>query len=304
MQRISSRIDWLTITGKGSNQDIIGGQLNAVTAEWFAKDRLSYLMQDFQLLEQMKGNGFYPYCFEDKVTHVRLEVSDDLQHQGWKFVMSGGAALNDQQRVHILQRAVDAKYRVTRIDLAVDLVNCNIQPKAVYEQYQNEVHNRRPLSVDFKERVKGDTFYLGSRDSAYYYRLYDKGKEQGLAEDWKRSEIELKDYASDHYAELMAYDPNVAIKEMIRMIDLPGSRVDFLLRSIMDTVDRERPKTPYTSSDLEVWFSTTVASAFRNLCKEDFEKAQRVLEGFNGYLMEGFAHHMQFINELKENKNA
>lgn len=299
---LTAKVDWLTITGKGSNQDIVGGQLNSITAEWFAKDRCSYLLQDFQLLEQQKGEGFYQYVFKDKATGVTLALSDNIEHQGWRFVMSGGAAINDGERQKILQRAVDANMNVTRMDIAIDLTDTGITPERVDEMYRNEKHPGRKISHDFKKRVKGDTFYLGSRDSAYFLRLYDKAKEQGLEEDWVRLELEMKDYAAQGYKEICAYDPVQAVREMRRMIDLPGSKLDVLLSGLMDGVNRERPKAPYTAGNVEVWFRETVSAAFRNLCKEDYEAATRVLEGLQGYHLEGFVAHMQFLDEIEAKK--
>lgn len=299
---LNTKVDWLTITGKGSIKEVQGEQLNSITAEAYAKDRLSYLLQDFQLLEQQRGEGFYQYVFKDRVTGVTLALSDDLERQGWRFVMSGGCAIADVERQHILQRAVDGNLNVTRLDIAVDVMQSGITPERVDQLYRNERHSGRKLSHDFKKRIKGDTFYLGSRDSAYYLRVYDKSKEQALSDDWIRVELEMKDYAAQGYKEICAYDPVQAVREMRRMLDLPGSKLDVLLSSLMDGVERERPKAPYTAGNVEVWFRETVSAAFRNLCKEDYEAATRVLEGLQGYHLEGFVAHMQFLDEIEAKK--
>lgn len=287
--KVSVKIDWLTITGKATLADIVGGHLSAVTAEWFAKDKLSYLLQDFQALEAKTGNKLYPWVFEDQVTGVTISISDDLPLQGWKVEMTGGARIPDDKRQQMLQRAVDAKMRLTRIDVAFDLMNSGIEIEQVYNLYKLTPHRGRKLFTDFKDGITGETFYIGSRHSAYCVRLYNKGKEQRLADDWKRFEIELKEYAAQHWAEIIAYDPAQIEVECRRMLDLPGSAVDVLLASQADGVERERAKTPYTAPQTEIWWRDTVMPSFRKLVHSDRELAQRLLEGLQGYFFEGWS---------------
>jgi DNA relaxase NicK len=94
--------------------------------------------------------------------------------------------------------------RATRIDLAIDLefggdyAELAKEQVEVVEQWQRDTPRRahpKPLLID--GRGQGDTFYLGSRNSGYLIRLYDKAREQKARArlGWWRLEIQFnKDY--------------------------------------------------------------------------------------------------------------
>jgi hypothetical protein len=45
---------------------------------------------------------------------------------------------------------------------------------------------------DWHRGINGRTLYFGSRDSVFYARLYEKGKQLGVSPDWARFEIEVR----------------------------------------------------------------------------------------------------------------
>jgi hypothetical protein len=114
--------------------------------------------------------------------------------------------------------------RATRIDLAVDMEfgseyeNLAKEQIEIVEEWQRHTPRRahpKPLLID--GRGAGDTFYLGSRNSGYLIRLYNKMREQKARhlKGWWRLEIQYnKDYCSQVLALLqssqneaqMAYD--------------------------------------------------------------------------------------------------
>jgi hypothetical protein len=50
---------------------------------------------------------------------------------------------------------------------------------------------------DWHRAEKGRTLYLGSRDSPYFVRIYEKGKQLGADPHWVRVEVELKPASKD-----------------------------------------------------------------------------------------------------------
>lgn len=87
---------------------------------------------------------------------------------------------------------------VTRLDFAVDIRDANASPDDVElawreKRVKTQARNMTPVeAISRKGQGQGKTVYIGSRASAAFLRVYDKGREQGTNEDWTRIEIETK----------------------------------------------------------------------------------------------------------------
>jgi len=85
--------------------------------------------------------------------------------------------------------------RTSRVDLAVDIKNSQIKQSNLCKQnrlpYQGR--GRTPRWLPVGDQDEGWTWYVGSRQSDKYLRIYDKAKEQkNYVEDYIRVELETK----------------------------------------------------------------------------------------------------------------
>ena len=84
------------------------------------------------------------------------------------------------------------------IHLALDINNAAIVPSEFYRLFMDKQFTGRAQTASIIENsFGGQTLYVGSWNSARFFRLYDKAAEQGFEGiNWKRLELVLKqDYA-------------------------------------------------------------------------------------------------------------
>lgn len=87
---------------------------------------------------------------------------------------------------------------VTRLDFAADIKGAGAKPQDIEDAWmrgevKTQARRMRPVE-EFNKRgePQGKTVYIGSRTSAAYLRVYDKGAEQDEYTDWCRVEVETK----------------------------------------------------------------------------------------------------------------
>jgi hypothetical protein len=171
-------------------------------------------------------------------------------------------------------------YQFTRLDLAIDIHGVEIDiPLLAQSEHKGSVNNDPILVTKGKDARGGSTLYLGSRTSEKFLRIYDKAKEQGLADvNWVRVELELKGETATKIASRIVHmsDDDVAIfvKGMIkgmyepenegyqRAIDAPARKVgstkntnhgayDWLMTHVSKTIARVIIELPHR----DVWKS-------------------------------------------------
>ena len=82
----------------------------------------------------------------------------------------------------------------TRLDLAMDNeYDIFFTPAQLNEYWNNRQIVTRCHTHKYVQSEKGDTFYLGSRQSPIMLRVYDKGAQKKAGYPWIRWEFELKD---------------------------------------------------------------------------------------------------------------
>lgn len=168
-------VDWLTMT----TQDERVGQ------NWWA------LYQKYKGVRRNEGNeeknfhnGFYSGV---RTASMSVGYSDRI---GYIVVVSG----SDAER--LFRRLQPGKHKVTRIDLCIDTYYEKPRPlaKQLYQRLHKEHKNKQRRYSLFEASDGGMTFYLGSRQSMQFGRVYDKGIQTGKVERGKlwRAEVEYK----------------------------------------------------------------------------------------------------------------
>lgn len=118
-------------------------------------------------------------------------------HPEWgTHIVWNGSALADCPipPESLITSLYNAKFSFSRIDLAIDAKGFNLKPSDATEYI-----NKKEIKTRAKEyplwrdaQAKGYTQYIGKKSSEIYMRIYDKGAEMGVLEDWTRVEIVVR----------------------------------------------------------------------------------------------------------------
>lgn len=192
MREISSCIDWLSMT---YNPKINAGKF-IVTIEGYGDN------------SEVKPQ--YGYDTAVKYTCGMVVMWSQARHDmGTHIVLSGSTlealTLAGNNVRTMLKRAIELKAKVTRLDIAIDARDCEIDIAEVYKAAQDAKSQGSVQSINLISGVDGGaTLYLGSRQSDKFARLYDKGVQTKDGGDWKRLELELKGDVAKQYARVIA----------------------------------------------------------------------------------------------------
>lgn len=153
--------------------------------------------------------------------------------------------------------------RCTRIDLALDVVDSQLDIHALYGMIHKGKYtlpfNRKAALVTSTEGV---TMYVGSRTSDLFLRVYDKGAEQGTDDNWKRVEIEVKGSRAMFFVNLLVTEGQLAAGQTARQV-LKGI-ADFPTKDWQSIVGDEPMtvgKGENREKDTKEWLITQVAPA-------------------------------------------
>lgn len=93
-------------------------------------------------------------------------------------------------------------FSFTRIDFAIDLINCNLHPSRATEEIKSGNVKTRAQQFPFwaDAKGKGYTQYIGKKASEVYARIYDKAAEMGVDQDHTRVELVVRHGRADHAA--------------------------------------------------------------------------------------------------------
>lgn len=154
-----------------------------------------------------KGNLFYEETYSlgiEEFVYGTLHVGGIRQRGTVTIEMTGTGCLAakegwEERLYQFLMRCIRPK--ITRIDIAHDFLDGSYSPDQAVVDFDNGLFsrtNRTPKSecygTDWRSHDNtGKTFYVGSRKSSKYVRVYEKGKQLGDKQSvWTRFEIEFK----------------------------------------------------------------------------------------------------------------
>lgn len=129
---------------------------------------------------------------------------DKLEGMGVHFILSGSALKvlheNSFDGLWLIRKATASFAKFTMIHLAMDIINGAFTPKEMHDRLEAKQYNGRAQGGSFITTIDGGkTCYVGSWNSARFYRFYDKAIEQSIVNlNWKRLELVLKsEYAQE-----------------------------------------------------------------------------------------------------------
>lgn len=164
----------------------------------------------FGITEKAKHSGgrFYDSCWlmgTDNAQYGRVHFGGQNNTMLVELTATGCNAADDGWESRLYQFILKAvRPKITRIDIAKDFFNGEYTPEqAKADRFAGKFTNHHMMpsgeavGTDWedadKPQNKGKTYYVGSRESSKYVRVYEKGKQLGDKEsNWVRFEIEFK----------------------------------------------------------------------------------------------------------------
>lgn len=276
-------IDWLSLSSKYEGVPSMLGIREARALARRALTDLGAGMGDIQI--SPIAFPFYRYTFEEHETKLRVSVSSAPSKQGVLVVGSGAAAPAIADILRRKEANPFPRWRATRIDIAIDLKDEEVDASAMYEHLAAiaEYGKRRTISIIRSDR--GLTIYLGSRSSDFMLRIYDKAKEQKIDGHWWRFEAECKGaLARDIWYHLPR--PPYPIGHILEPYEKAFPvQVQHLLGDMRNGVGGWKLP-PREQTSTELWFSSQVIPAFGKLCRKNPQQARLFLETMIGMYKE------------------
>lgn len=155
----------------------------------------------------------------------RVELSHSSRAEMGVHVVTSGAVLDmfPIEPIQYLKSLISHRATITRLDLAIDAINCNLRPQKATERIKANACRTRsrkfPRSDDAIE--PGYTQYIGKKSSECCVRIYDKAAETNTTGDYTRVEIVFK--ASRAHAAAQAVARGADYRSMLRgFVDFDG----------------------------------------------------------------------------------
>ena len=187
--QVSFSVDWLAFTIKRTSGQ---NAFNFVAA-----------FDDISTRKEVHSMHGYNRAYRWKFGALML-WHDTLEGMGVHFILSGSAlkVLHESgfDGMWLIKRATSSFAKFTMIHLAMDIINGSFTPFEMHNLMESKQYNGRAQSGSFITTIEGGkTCYVGSWNSARFYRFYDKALEQSIENmNWKRLELVLKsEYAQE-----------------------------------------------------------------------------------------------------------
>lgn len=244
LESLSVMVDWCQLTVKGMRPEEISEKLLRIP--------------HFLMTNDFRG-GIRGYralmCFDD----IRVyEPSGKNKDNGYQVVMAGKGCrnfekflvANEETWYDFLERALSYGVNFPRIDLAIDdrktyfkiakLARLAREGLIVTRMRVGDSHVG--FSIGETGQKRGDTLYIGSRNSEFFMCFYEKGYEQveklGIDPDdnWNRYELRFRQERAVNLAKIMVERRDVsriameALNESVRFVKKPESGKDTRVR--------------------------------------------------------------------------
>lgn len=280
----SVRVDYYR--GGTSEMELIQGAINAV----------------FKLEETVEATPFYGYRTARKNVPsggilysnphtANMGVLTQWTGQPMSYIMD----TIDMCSPVALRRMGFGTWGCTRIDIAIDVLDGDIEPYQVMDKKKAgraKTSLRKWNENKAEKHGEGHTVYAGSMKSERFVRIYDKSAESGVKGKWTRVEMVFQeDRALQVWKQLQHINDNNALMNFAKS----------LLKSILDFPEwrqwqkafgsesvHEWEEIPRTDADKWQWLTTQVAPTF--LADRHLNGEYALLNAFVAYVREQYEH--------------
>ena len=279
---LSITIDWLAVTFKNYYDE--QGELRNGTHDFIGTYASFSPMQT-----ATPRFGYSDATMDNNGTIVQW--NPDRSEMGHHVILAGSALRNIFSNTTIqprtlLRACIDAGGSISRLDLAKDATDEEIDLQAIYKSLE-QGHNRgltRKHAI-IASNDGGLTIYVGSRQSERFIRIYNKAAESKLSDQlWFRFELETKGVVARSLGTRLASDMDwqQSFDALAKgMVNLPNS-LDFQKFFTMGVVPIGLPKLE-RRTDREVWIETQVIGAVARhyIDNPNSEAVTRLIETLN-----------------------
>jgi DNA relaxase NicK len=129
---------------------------------------------------------------QENTQGVKLFWHDTRPSQGKHIIFSGSTLTRLEPHTYDLLKWIGGGgFRVSRIDLCVDVTHSNLNPRnATYHIKKGQCKTHAKSAPKWDDSMQsGYTQYIGKKTSETYIRIYDKQAEMGTDFRWIRAEI-------------------------------------------------------------------------------------------------------------------
>lgn len=269
---ITYKIDWLTLTKNRWDVETHPIDNTASALAWanIACNEVGVWLPE---LKKRQGKRFYPWSWECMLSGALVSVPVDVGVQGIMIAFPGKTLGKNEGTVNLLSHAYDHGWHATRIDIAYDFIECWPTVDEVHEEFlRNEGKNSR--TTQWIKSKGGNTFYLGSRHSNRMARVYDKGKEQRLAHQWTRVEVEYKGGLAGIVGQKMQNATAEVHADIASFFRNTNPGLSNTLDGHFGSGGAAIRLPPRPQSKREIWFDGQVTSALMAWASDDYDEAK------------------------------
>lgn len=188
-----------------------------------------------------------------------LFCNPDRPEMGTHLTWDGGACgMCPIDPLELVKSLIDAKFSFTRLDLALDFINCNLDPSRATEElnYGNCKTRAREYPYWGTAGGEGYTQYIGKKTSEIYCRIYDKAAEMGVQQDHTRVELVVRHERADKAAREIVRNPDFR-RLVVSFADFP--KWNEWTASL--SVDPVKLPAERKTSGTKIWLLRSAASA-------------------------------------------
>ena len=158
----------------------------------------------------------------------------------------------------LINHLIGAKFSFSRLDMAIDCINCNLRPQQATKELANDRCKTRAKKSPRRDdpRDPGYTQYVGKKTSEIFLKLYDKAQEMGIDGDHTRIELTVKHARADRAARQIVSDTDFRAM-VVAYADFPQWRE---WKAIMDIPAVKLPSIR-TETNTEQWLLGACAPA-------------------------------------------
>jgi hypothetical protein len=220
-------LDWLSVTYTAEQVNALWPGLTEGLSElMFYAPVIAHMRGSFKPQKPRYGYRYVVQSEEGCSVHYTAPESMQGLH-----ISYSGMAMNSVNALGMLRHHIDQGAKITRIDLAADLIGADLPIDHMFDMMKNrKVGREGPKALTRAQKYTmlsgstGSTLYIGSRSSSKMLRVYDKRAQTGNeGKAWWRAELEVKGSAAHNASQIVLERGIEALRGIIKsVVHFPG----------------------------------------------------------------------------------
>jgi hypothetical protein len=201
MQPNAQKITPVPVT-RGSGNPILSQKLHWIEGTF--KQRTEVSLPETLPSKFVETRAFNGYTVGSLYEDGRILMTNPGRPEMGSHLLWQGDACDNSPIDHIdlLKHLQTAKFSFTRLDMAIDAINCNLKPQQATEEIKHGRCKTRAKKAPRRDDAlePGYTQYVGTKTSEIFLKLYDKAEEMGVIADHTRIELTARHSRADKAA--------------------------------------------------------------------------------------------------------